>query len=142
MPAGTTAPGAAPATAPTATPGATALPKATAAAPGQPKPTATVPEAPAAPPAEGPPFDKEAAGAALGAAAAQAQGECASQEGTHGSGKVTVTFVNSGRATNALVSGDFAGSALGGCIARVFRSAKVPAFSGDSVRVTKGVQIP
>jgi hypothetical protein len=140
MPTGTAAP-AAPATAPVATAGTAAQPKPTAAAPGQPKPTATVPETPATP-AEGPAFDKEAAAAALGAAAAQAQSECASQEGTHGSGKVTVTFVNSGRATNALVSGDFAGSALGGCIARVFRGAKVPAFGGDSVRVTKGVQIP
>jgi len=55
---------------------------------------------------------------------------------------VTVTFMNSGRATNALVAGDFAGSALGGCVARVFRGAKVPPFSGDSVRVTKSVTIP
>lgn len=91
---------------------------------------------------DGPPFDAEAAKAALAAAAAAAQGQCASEEGPHGSGKVTVTFVNSGRATNALVAGDFAGSALGGCVARVFRSAKVPAFSGDTVHVSKGVQIP
>jgi predicted Zn finger-like uncharacterized protein len=136
---------AAPGTAPVATPGATAQPKPTATATAQPKPTATATatatEAPVAA-ADGPPFDKESAAKALGAAATQAQGECASQEGTHGSGKVTVTFVNSGRATNALVSGDFAGSALGGCVARVFRGAKVPPFSGDSVRVTKGVQIP
>jgi hypothetical protein len=122
-------------------PGATALPKPTATAQPKPTATATATEAPAAP-ADAPPFDKDSAAKALGAAAAQAQGECASQEGTHGSGKVTVTFVNSGRATNALVSGDFAGSALGGCIARVFRGAKVPPFGGDSVRVTKGVQIP
>jgi hypothetical protein len=117
----------------------TAQPKPTETA--QPKPTAA-PTDTAAAPAEGPPFDKEAAAQALGAAATAAQAQCASQEGPHGSGKVTVTFVNSGRATNALVSGDFAGSALGGCVARVFRTAKVPAFGGDSVRVTKGVQIP
>jgi hypothetical protein len=63
-------------------------------------------------------------------------------EGPHGTGKVSVTFVNSGRATNALVSGDFAGSALGGCVARIFRGAKVPAFGGESVRVSKSVRIP
>jgi hypothetical protein len=143
MPAETMAP-ATPPTAPVATAAAPAQPKPTTTAPpaGQPKPPATTTEAPAAAAADGPPFDKEAAAKALGAAAAQAQAECASQEGTHGNGKVTVTFINSGRATNALVSGDFAGSALGGCIARVFRGAKVPAFGGDSVRVTKGVQIP
>jgi hypothetical protein len=50
--------------------------------------------------------------------------------------------VNSGRATNALVSGDFAGSALGGCVARIFRGVKVPPFAGDSVRVNKTVHIP
>jgi hypothetical protein len=98
--------------------------------------------APAAPAADGPPFDRDAAAQTLATAAASAQAECAGQEGPRGSGKVTVTFVNSGRATNALVSGDFAGSALGGCVARVFRGARVPAFSGDSVRVTKSVRIP
>jgi hypothetical protein len=114
------------------------------AAPAAPKPAAPVAPKPETAPAavEGPEFDKNSASTALAAAAASAAGECASQEGPHGTGKVTITFVNSGRATNALVSGDFAGSALGGCVARVFRSAKVPAFSGDSVRVTKTVHIP
>ena len=80
--------------------------------------------------------------AALATAAASCESQCASEEGTHGTGKVTVTFANSGRATNALVSGDFAGSALGGCVARVFRAVKVPAFGGDTVRVSKTVRIP
>jgi hypothetical protein len=116
-----------------------------AAAPATPKPAApAAAPVPAAAPAagEGPEFNKEAAATALAAAVAQAQSECASQEGAHGTGKVQITFVNSGRATNALVSGDFAGSALGGCVARVFRGAKVPAFSGDPVRVNKTVRIP
>lgn len=135
----------APAPAATPAPAAPAAPAPAAPAPAAPKPQATAPAPkPEAPPAaaEGPEFDKATAAAALGAAASQAQGECASQDGPHGNGKVTITFVNSGRATNALVAGDFAGSALGGCIARVFRSVKVPPFSGDSVRVTKSVHIP
>jgi hypothetical protein len=80
--------------------------------------------------------------ATLATAAANAEGQCTSEEGPHGTGKVTVTFANSGRAMNALVSGDFAGSALGGCVARIFRGAKVPAFGGDQVRVSKTVRIP
>lgn len=139
----TAAPTAAATAAPTAPAGTALQPKPTATPTGQPKATAAAaPTDTTAPAAEGPPFDKEAAAQALGAAATAAQGQCASQEGPHGSGKVTVTFVNSGRATNALVSGDFAGSALGGCVAKVFRGTKVPAFGGDSVRVTKGVTIP
>jgi predicted Zn finger-like uncharacterized protein len=129
-----------------ATPSATVAtaPGTTAAAPtSRPQTAAPKPSAAAEPAAaEGPDFDKDAASTALAGAAARAESECASQEGPHGTGKVSVTFVNSGRATNALVSGDFAGSALGGCIARVFRGAKVPAFGGDSVRVSKTVRIP
>lgn len=79
--------------------------------------------------------------ATLATAGANAESQCGTEEGPHGSGKVTVTFANSGRATNAVVSGDFAGSALGGCIARIFRSAHVPAFGGDPVRVSKTVRI-
>jgi hypothetical protein len=55
---------------------------------------------------------------------------------------VAITFSTSGRATSANVSGDFAGSALGGCVSRIFRGVHVPAFSGDAVRVTKTVRIP
>jgi hypothetical protein len=54
---------------------------------------------------------------------------------------VTITFVPSGKATQALVAGDFAGTPAGSCIARVFRGAQVPAFSGDSVTVTKSVTL-
>jgi len=127
---------------------AASAPATAAATPSPPKatqPTAATPKAtataePAA--AEGPEFDKDAAMATLATAGANAESQCAAEEGPHGTGKVTVTFANSGRATNALVSGDFAGSALGGCVARIFRSAKVPAFGGDPVRVSKTVRIP
>jgi hypothetical protein len=148
----TAAPGASASAAATGASGAsTAAPAATAtgaAAPAQPKAAQPASAAPKASvtaetaPATGPDFDKDAAMATLATAAANSESQCASEEGTHGTGKVTVTFANSGRATNALVSGDFAGSALGGCIARIFRGAKVPAFGGEQVRVSKTVRIP
>ncbi len=128
---------AAPAAATGAPPAAAAQPRTT--QPSAPAPKASATVEPAA--AEGPAFDKDAAMATLATAGANAESQCGTEEGPHGSGKVTVTFANSGRATNAVVSGDFAGSALGGCIARIFRSAHVPAFGGDPVRVSKTVRI-
>jgi hypothetical protein len=111
-----------------------------ASAPAKPESTAQPEEAaPAA--ASGPPFDRAAASSALSAAAANAASSCAGAGPERGSGKVSVTFSNSGRATRTIVTGDFAGSAIGGCIARVFRGATIPAFSGDPVRVTKTVRI-
>jgi hypothetical protein len=55
---------------------------------------------------------------------------------------VTVTFSNSGRATNANISGPpFAGTVTGGCIASKMRQARVPAFGGDRITVRKQVVI-
>ncbi|HEX4336560.1 MAG TPA: zinc-ribbon domain-containing protein [Polyangiaceae bacterium] len=136
------APGAVPATGAATPTGATTptQPKTTQPSSATPKAAAAAaePEAPAA----GPDFDKDAAMAALATAGANSESQCATEEGPHGTGKVAVTFANSGRATNALVSGDFAGSALGGCVARIFRAAHVPPFGGESVRVSKTVRIP
>ncbi|MEO7038376.1 MAG: zinc-ribbon domain-containing protein [Polyangiaceae bacterium] len=102
-------------------------------------------EAPAATPApapaaDGAAFDKGAAVTALGAAAANA-GSCKKPDGPTGSGKVSVTFAPSGRATMTNVGGAFAGTEVGGCVARLFRSAKVPAFAGDAVTVSKSFSI-
>ena len=38
-------------------------------------------------------------------------------------------------------SGDLAGTAVGGCVARIFRGAKIPAFSGDAVTVSKSFSV-
>ena len=92
------------------------------------------------PPAEGAAFDKGAAVAALGAAAASAS-SCKKPDGPTGTGKASVTFAASGRATATNVSGSFAGTDVGGCVARLFRAAKVPAFSGDPVTVSKSFSI-
>ncbi len=86
-------------------------------------------------------FNKDAARAALGGAAASAAG-CAQPDGPRGTGTVRVTFSSSGRATQALIQGPpFAGTSTGSCIASKFRGISVPAFTGDAVSVTKSVTI-
>jgi predicted Zn finger-like uncharacterized protein len=86
-------------------------------------------------------FDKGAAVAALNTAASAAS-SCKRPGGPTGPGRVSVTFAPSGRATNATVSGgSYGGTPVGGCIASVFRSARVPAFSGDPVTVSKSFNI-
>lgn len=125
-------PAAAVAAATPATPAAAAKPADPAAAAAKP------PEAPAA--TEGAAFDKNAAVAALSAAAASA-GSCKTADGPTGAGKVSVTFAPSGRATATSVAGDLAGTEVGGCVARLFRAAKVPPFTGDPVTVSKSFTV-
>ncbi len=105
----------------------------------EPKPKDTSP--PAAHAGGDQPFSKAAAVAALGSAANNA-GSCKKLGGPTGTGKVTVTFATSGRVTSANVSGGpFAGTSVGGCVASLFRRAKVPAFSGNPVTVSKSFTI-
>ena len=106
--------------------------------PAEPAAAAKPPEA--ASPPDGAAFDKNAAVAALGSAAASA-GSCKRADGPTGSGKVSVTFAPSGRATATSVAGELAGTEVGGCVARLFRSAKVPPFTGDPVTVSKSFTI-
>jgi hypothetical protein len=85
-----------------------------------------------------PPFDKGAAKAALAAAASQASG-CGSSAQLEGT-RVSVTFAPSGRVTQALVtSGQAAGTAAGGCVARAFRSARIKPYAGGRVTLLKTV---
>ncbi|HEY6561320.1 MAG TPA: zinc-ribbon domain-containing protein [Polyangiaceae bacterium] len=98
-------------------------------------------EKPAPSGADGPPFSRGAAIAALSAAAGGASG-CKKPGGPTGSGKVLVTFAPSGRVTSANVQGgSFGGTGVGGCVASVFRRAKVPAFGGGPVTVSKSFTI-
>lgn len=112
----------------------------------KPKPGGTTPapkkEEPAPPgPSTAPPFSKASAISALSAAAGSAGG-CKKPGGPTGTGKVQVTFAPSGRVTSATVMGSpFAGTAVGGCVAGAFRRAKVPAFSGNPVTVSKSFAI-
>ncbi|HEX6272628.1 MAG TPA: zinc-ribbon domain-containing protein [Polyangiaceae bacterium] len=95
-------------------------------------------EAPAAGTA---PFSVSAAQVALTQAATNA-GACKKPDGPTGSGKVQVTFATSGRVTSATVGGPpFAGTPVGGCVAGVFRKAKVPPFAGNPVTVSKSFSV-
>jgi predicted Zn finger-like uncharacterized protein len=87
------------------------------------------------------PFSVSAAQVALTQAATNA-GACKKPDGPTGSGKVQVTFATSGRVTSATVGGPpFAGTAVGGCVAGIFRKAKVPAYAGNPVTVSKSFSI-
>jgi hypothetical protein len=113
-------------------------------------PSATAPEtgapasasAPSAAPSAVGSFDAAAANAAVGAAAGQAAG-CKQSGDPSGQAPVEITFAPSGRVTTVNVVGPpFQGTSTGGCIARAFKSAKVPPFEGAPVTVRKTVRIP
>jgi predicted Zn finger-like uncharacterized protein len=89
---------------------------------------------------DAPPFSKSSAISALTAASMSASA-CKKPGGPTGSGKATVTFAPSGRVTTATVSGAFAGTPTGGCVASGFHKAHVPAFSGSAVTVSKSFTI-
>jgi hypothetical protein len=87
------------------------------------------------------PFSAESARSALDAAASRAS-SCRRDGEPSGVARVTITFASSGRVTSAAVAGPpFAGTPTGGCIASSMRGARVPAFAGDHVTVTKTVVI-
>ena len=86
-------------------------------------------------------FDKGAALAAL-TAAASAASSCRRGADPSGTAVVLVTFAPSGRVTSANLSGPpFAGTPTGGCIAAQMRAARVPAYTGGYVTVSKRVVI-
>src|SRR5262249_33105184 len=81
-------------------------------------------------------FNTGAAKAALATAAAQAS-SCKRPDGPTGSGKAQITFDSSGKVTSASVGAPFQGTSIGSCVVSVFRRARVPAFQGDAVTVSK-----
>jgi predicted Zn finger-like uncharacterized protein len=118
-----------------APPAATEAPKVSAA------PKAAAPKKEEPPPVAAGPFNKSAAVAQLTSAANSAQ-SCKKGGGPTGTGKVQVTFAPSGKVTSATVQGPpFAGTPTGGCVASLFRRAKVPPFSGNAVTVSKSFMI-
>jgi serine/threonine-protein kinase len=106
------------------------------------------PDAPEPPPkeepppsGERPPLNRGAAMAALNSAAGSAA-SCKQSGGPSGSGTATVTFSPSGSASSVSIGGKFSGTGVGSCVAGVFRRARVPAFSGGSVTLSRGFRIP
>lgn len=99
------------------------------------------PAAPSTPGEPAGPFDRAAAAAALNSGAAQAS-SCRKEGDPSGVASVVITFAPSGRVTSANISGPpFAGTPTGGCIAAALRKARVPAFEGDRVTVSKTIVI-
>lgn len=91
-----------------------------------PKPTAT--EEPV-------PFDKSAASSSLSSVNLE---KCKSTNAPRGEGHVVVKFTPVGSATEAVVDkGPLVGTPVAKCIAKEFKKAKVPAFSGEIVNVGK-----
>jgi hypothetical protein len=82
-------------------------------------------------------FDRAAALATLTEAAKSSQ-SCKQADGPTGSGKIAVTFSNSGAVMSARVEGPpFIGTPVGGCIASRFQGVHVPPFHGGTVTVHK-----
>lgn len=133
---------AAPGAAPGSEPKPQAMPEPKPAAPEANEEPTAEPRPAREPPAEpSGPFDRAAASAALTTSAAQASG-CRKEGDPTGVASVVVTFAPSGRVTSANISGPpFAGTPTGGCIAGALRKARIPAFEGERVTVSKTVVI-
>jgi hypothetical protein len=87
------------------------------------------------PPIDPTAFNRTAAVASLGAVNVAS---CKTADGPTGSGHVSITFSPDGSAVSAVVDQPpFAGTPVGACIAKKFKSARVPAFAGGNVRVGK-----
>lgn len=107
----------------------------------EPEPSPARPSEPAAPSGPVGDFDPSAAAAALTSSAAQASA-CRKEGDPSGVANVVITFAPSGRVTSANISGPpFAGTPTGGCIAALLRKARVPAFDGERVTVSKTIVV-
>jgi hypothetical protein len=99
-----------------------------------PKKPAPVPVQPAAP-EEATPFDKQAAASVLSSVDLE---KCKSTNAPRGEGHIMVKFTPAGRATAAVVDkGPMVGTPSAKCIAKEFKKATIPAFSGETVQVGK-----
>jgi len=91
-----------------------------------------------APKEEAAPFDRSAAASIL---ASVDLAKCKTPAATRGEGHVAMTFAPNGSAVDVTVDrGPMAGTPTAKCIAKEFKKAKVPAFSGDPVSVGKNFQ--
>jgi hypothetical protein len=86
------------------------------------------------------PFPRDAARSQMFSAASRASG-CRRRGGPTGRGRASVTIAPSGRVAGVGVSGPFAGTSVGRCVASVFRGVHVPPFGGGSVTVGKSFSI-
>lgn len=99
------------------------------------------PAEPLPPPGQRAPLNQGAAIAALGRASSSAGG-CKKADGPSGSGRASVTFAPSGSVSAVSVGSPFAGTAVGGCVAGLYRGLHIPPFSGSSVTLGSGFVVP
>jgi serine/threonine protein kinase len=93
-------------------------------------------------PKQAAPFDSSAAASALGAAA-NSVSSCKKEGDPSGGGLITVTFATSGNVTSAVITGGaLVGTTTGGCVARLFRGAKIPAFDGPPHSIQGSFTVP
>ena len=102
----------------------------------------------APPPAEKPPppdqrapLNRASALTALSSAANSAA-SCKRDGGPTGIGSASITFSPEGPVSSVSLSAPFGGTAVGNCVQTVFRNARVPAFSGSAVTLSKSFRIP
>jgi hypothetical protein len=85
-------------------------------------------------------FDAALAEAAIDSAFGRAK-SCRTQGAPKGVATVTLTYAPSGRVTTALVSGVFAGTSVGSCIAAALRSARIQPYTGTLVTVKRSAKL-
>ncbi len=83
-------------------------------------------------------FDRAAAASAMSAVDVAT---CKKKKGPTGDGHVIVTFIASGSVSAVAVDPPYAGTKVGTCVAKAYKTAKIPAFSGASVNVGKKFKI-
>ncbi len=88
---------------------------------------------------QGPVFDRGAAASALSSVDLV---KCKVSGGPRGSGHVSVTFAPAGSVSDVAVDGGpYVKSPVGRCIVSAFQKARVPAFTGEAVKVGKAFRI-
>jgi len=90
---------------------------------------------------ERPPLNRSAAITALSSASMQTA-SCRSSSGPAGRGQATVTFSPDGHVQGVSVSAPFSGTAVGSCVTRAFRGARVPPYQGSPVTLSRGFNVP
>jgi hypothetical protein len=85
-------------------------------------------------------FDAAVAEAAIDSAFGRAK-SCRTPGAPKGIATVTLTYAPSGRVTTALVSGVFAGTSVGSCIAAALRSARIQPYTGTLVTVKRSAKL-
>ncbi len=100
----------------------------------------TAPEPPPAPGEPGP-FSRNAAMVQLSSARSRAAA-CKSPDGPSGGGSASITFANNGSVSSVSVAPPFTGTSVGACVAGVYKSLHVPAFTGSPVKLSGSFNVP